>query len=93
MMSSNSSKKTTKPPAKREIRAAKKAAKREQKNNKNSQLNFSQLDNTLGNNESVDGENPSRSEKQEDYLASGKIFILPRTFQIQLFSLIIIRNS
>lgn len=77
MMSSNSSNNVTKTPGKREIRAAKKAAKKEQKNIKHSQFNFSQLDNTLENSESVDGDNASRTEKPGDYLASGKIFLPP----------------
>ncbi|XP_033211505.1 ubiquitin carboxyl-terminal hydrolase 45 isoform X2 [Belonocnema kinseyi] len=71
MMTSNSSNNVAKTPGKREIRAAKKAAKKEQKNIKHSQFNFSQLDNTFENSESVDGDNASRSEKPGDYLASG----------------------
>ena len=47
-------------------RAAKKAKKKKQINNKNIQPNFSNFEN----NQSVDGEKPSESEKQEVYLAA-----------------------
>ena len=61
MMSSNSSNNVSKPLGKKEIRIAKKTARKQEKNNKNNQYALSRnLDNSLENNDSANGENTSR---------------------------------
>ena len=47
------------------------ASNKEQEDSKNTQFNISELDSSLENNELVGGENPGKSVKQGDYLASG----------------------